>query len=112
MTDFIVTKPFLRGGTRLRRGDPLPSGVDGPTLADYRRLGMIAPVQTKPASLARSPRQPRDRLAEPKPAASAETKSDLPADAQHAEAQKVGDAPAQSADDAAPGGQPAAGEEG
>jgi hypothetical protein len=73
MSDFIVTKPFLRGGSRLRRGDPLPAGVDGPTLADYRRLGMVGPAETKPASPGRNTRQPKDKPAEQKPAAPAET---------------------------------------
>lgn len=78
MTDFIVTKPFLRGGQRLRRGDPLPSGVDGPTLADYRRLGMIGPAETKPASHARNTRKPKEKPVDAKPAVPAETQQAAP----------------------------------
>lgn len=80
MSDFIVTKPFLRGSVRLRRGESLPAGVDGPTLADYRRLGMVAPAETKPGSAGRNTRQPKGKPEEHKPAAPSEHKSAVPSE--------------------------------
>lgn len=63
MTTYIVGKPFLRGTKRYRRGDAAPEGLDKPTEAEYLRLGLIAPSETKPAA-------PRNRT----PAAPKQTK--------------------------------------
>lgn len=55
MSDLIVSKPFLRGNKRFRRNDPAPTDLDKPTLAEYLRLGMLAPSENKPAAPARQP---------------------------------------------------------
>lgn len=58
MSELIVSKPFLRGTQRFRRGEPVPTNLDKPTLNEYLRLGLIgpkkpstpAPGNTKPAT--------------------------------------------------------------
>ena len=36
-----VLKTFVRDGVKYRRGDPLPKGLDNPTVAKYERHGMV-----------------------------------------------------------------------
>lgn len=59
MSDLIVSKPFLRGSKRYRRGEPAPTDLDKVTQDEYMRLGLLgrnrlttaasAPSNTKPA---------------------------------------------------------------
>lgn len=64
MSDLIVSKPFLRGSKRYRRGESAPPDLDKVTLDEYKRLGLLAlkppaaaspaPTTTKPAGPAQT----------------------------------------------------------
>jgi len=43
-----VLKPFVRDGQRYKPGDPAPIGLDGPTVAHYKRHGMIGSADPVP----------------------------------------------------------------
>lgn len=81
MSKYIVAKPFLRGAVRYRRNEPAPEGLDAITQAEYLRLGMLAPAQTKPTGPAKraapAPRStPQPKPTETKPAAQSATQTE------------------------------------
>lgn len=79
MTTYIVGKPFLRGTKRYRRGEDAPDGLDKATEAEYLRLGLIAPSETKPAvPRTRKPAEPK----QPKPAITTSPESSVGEQAQ------------------------------
>lgn len=73
MSELIVSKPFLRGAKRFRRGEPAPTDLDKPTLHEYLRLGLVAPKKantpapgtTKPATQPGGGAAPAPRKREP-----------------------------------------------
>lgn len=63
-----AAKTFERDGKRYRPGDPLPDGLDGPTLAHYKRHGMIRePRGKEPAPANRKPAGPANPASSPNP---------------------------------------------
>lgn len=63
-----AAKTFERDGKRYRPGDPLPDGLDGPTLAHYKRHGMIRePRGKEPAPANRKPAGPANPASSPGP---------------------------------------------
>lgn len=89
-----VAKTFDRGGKRYRPGDPLPDGLDKPTLDHYKRYGMVCeakPEVTKPTAApgVTKPVSPRQRAVQ----GPRQTKQpDLAHPADQAMQQAVGDA--------------------
>lgn len=125
MSDLIVSKPFLRGSKRYRRGEPAPTDLDKVTKDEYLRLGLLgrkrltaeslAPSATKPAgptqttapstSRKRESAKPKETKVStaPPPAAGAATGAEAAASgAVHTSAQDSGDS-AGTAVDAATG---------
>ncbi len=58
MSDLIVTKPFLRGSKRYRRGEAAPTDLDKVTQDDYLRLGLLGRKRITSAALAPSNTNP------------------------------------------------------
>lgn len=58
MSDLIVSKPFLRGSKRYRRGEPAPTDLDKVTQDDYLRLGLLGKRPSTAAALAPSTTKP------------------------------------------------------
>ena len=73
-----AAKTFDRNGIRYRPGDALPPDLDAPTLAHYRRYGMVREAST-PAPVVKKPvarKQTIARPAENKTAANSEVVTD------------------------------------
>lgn len=58
MSDLIVSKPFLRGSKRYRRGEPAPADLDKVTQDEYLRLGLLGQKRLTAESLAPSTTKP------------------------------------------------------
>lgn len=58
MSDLIVSKPFLRGSKRYRRGEPAPTDLDKVTQDEYLRLGLVGKNRITAAALAPSTTKP------------------------------------------------------
>lgn len=58
MSDLIVSKPFLRGSKRYRRGEPAPTDLDKVTKDEYLRLGLLGRKRLTAESLAPSATKP------------------------------------------------------
>ena len=58
MSDLIVSKPFLRGSKRYRRGEPAPTDLDKVTQDEYLRLGLLGKKRITAAALAPSTTKP------------------------------------------------------
>lgn len=58
MSDLIVTKPFLRGSKRYRRGEAAPTDLDKVTQDEYLRLGLLGKNSLTAATLAPSTTKP------------------------------------------------------
>lgn len=76
MSKYIVAKPFLRGAVRYRRHEPAPEGLDAITQAEYLRLGLLAPAQTKPTGPAKRAAPAPRSTPQPKPAAQSATQTE------------------------------------
>lgn len=68
-----VAKTFEREGIRYRPGDPLPEGLDRPTLEHYKRYGMVrevrtpGPAETRPAAPGKNTGAAPRKRQDPKP---------------------------------------------
>lgn len=58
MSDLIVSKPFLRGSRRYRRGEAAPTDLDKVAQDEYLRLGLLGKRPITAAALAPSTTKP------------------------------------------------------
>lgn len=61
----IAAKPYMDGkGRMINAGDTMPDDYDAPTLAHYKRLGIVGEAAAKPAKPAKSAK-PTETKADP-----------------------------------------------
>lgn len=72
----IANKSYMDGkGRMIGAGDTMPDDYDAPTLAHYKRLGIVGEAAGKPAKPAKSAK-PNETKADPEAQATDEAKAD------------------------------------